>query len=89
MTNAEIIAIIATSVVSIFGFLLKSAVSSVTDRLDAVGTKVDILVAQFAAATVRAETNSAEIERLRERLHEFSNIVTVVHNTQQRCKHCN
>ena len=89
MSTSEIIAIIASGVVSFMVFLLKSAVNSVNDRLDSLADKVDILVEKFAASAVRAETNSAEIERFRTRLHDISNIVMEVQNTQKRCKHCN
>ena len=89
MSTSEIIAIIASGVVSFMVFLLKSAVNSVNDRLDALGDKVDILVEKFAASAVRAETNAAEIERFRTRLHDISGIVMEIQATQKRCKHCN
>lgn len=89
MSTSEIIAIFATGIVSIMGFLLKSAVNSVTDRLDTLGEKVDILVERFAASSVRAENNSAEIERFRSRLHELSGIVMEISATQKRCRACN
>jgi hypothetical protein len=89
MSTSEIIAIIASGVVSFMVFLLKSAVNSVNDRLDALGDKVDILVEKFAASAVRAETNSAEIERFRLRLHDLSNTVMEISATQKHCKHCN
>jgi hypothetical protein len=89
MSTSEIIAIVASGVVSFMVFLLKSAVNSVNDRLDSLGSKVDILVEKFAASAVRAENNAAEIERFRTRLHDISNIVTEVQMTQKRCKHCN
>ena len=89
MSTSEIIAIIASGVVSLAVFLLKSAVNSVNDRLDSLADKVDILVEKFAASAVRAETNSAEIDRFRTRLHDISNVVMEVQATQKRCKHCN
>jgi len=89
MSTPEIIAIVASGVVSFMVFLLKSAVNSVNDRLDMLGSKVDILVEKFAASAVRSENNTAEIERFRTRLHDISNIVTEVQMTQKRCKHCN
>jgi hypothetical protein len=89
MSTSEIIAIIASGVVSFMVFLLKSAVNSVNDRIDMLGSKVDILVEKFAASAVRAENNAAEIERFRTRLHDISNIVTEVQMTQKRCKQCN
>ena len=89
MSTSEIIAIIASGVVSFMVFLLKSAVNSVNDRLDSLADKVDILVEKFAASSVRAETNSAEIERFRARLHDISGIVMELQATQKRCKHCN
>jgi hypothetical protein len=89
MSTSEIIAIVASGVVSFMVFLLKSAVNSVNDRLDSLGSKVDVLVEKFAASAVRAENNAAEIERFRTRLHDISNIVTEVQMTQKRCKHCN
>jgi hypothetical protein len=89
MSTSEIIAIVASGVVSFMVFLLKSAVNSVNDRLDMLGSKVDILVEKFAASAVRAENNAAEIERFRTRLHDISNIVTEVQMTQKRCKQCN
>jgi len=89
MSTSEIIAIVASGVVSFMVFLLKSAVNSVNDRLDMLGSKVDILVEKFAASAVRSENNAAEIERFRTRLHDISNIVTEVQMTQKRCKQCN
>ena len=89
MSTSEIIAIVASGVVSFMVFLLKSAINSVNVRLDSLGSKVDILVEKFAASTVRAENNAAEIERFRTRLHDISNIVTEVQMTQKRCKQCN
>jgi len=89
MSTSEIIAIVASGVVSFMVFLLKSAVNSVNDRLDLLASKVDILVEKFAASAVRAENNSAEIERFRTRLHELSGIVMEVSATQKRCRHCN
>ena len=89
MSTSEIIAIVASGVVSFMVFLLKSAVNSVNDRLDMLGSKVDILVEKFAASAVRSENNAAEIERFRTRLHDISNIVTEVQMTQKCCKQCN
>jgi hypothetical protein len=89
MSTSELLAIIASGVVSFMVFLLKSAVNSVNDRIDMLGSKVDILVEKFAASAVRAENNAAEIERFRTRLHDISNIVTEVQMTQKRCKQCN
>ena len=88
MTTPEIIAIVATCIVSMFGFLLRNAVNSVTDRLDSLGEKVDTLSEKFAAATVRAETNTEEIDRLRLRIHDLSNIVMALQGLMARCKHC-
>jgi len=85
MSTSEIIAIVASGVVSFMVFLLKSAVNSVNDRLDLLGSKVDILVEKFAASAVRSENNAAEIERFRTRLHDISNIVMEVQAT---CKQC-
>ena len=89
MSTSEIIAIIASGIVSFMVFLLKSAVNSVNDRLDSLADKVDILVEKFAASAVRAETNSAEIERFRTRLHDISNEVQKLKATQDRCRTCN
>ena len=89
MSTSELLAIIASGVVSFMVFLLKYAVNSVNDRIDMLGSKVDILVEKFAASAVRAENNAAEIERFRTRLHDISNIVTEVQMTQKRCKQCN
>ena len=85
MSTSEIIAIVASGVVSFMVFLLKSAVNSVNERIDMLGSKVDILVEKFAASAVRSENNAAEIERFRTRLHDISNIVMEVQAT---CKQC-
>ncbi len=88
MTTPEIIAIIATGIVSMFGFLLRNAVNSVTDRLDILAQKVDNLTERFAAASVRSEVTVAEIDRFRQRLHELSGVVMEVQVTQKNCKQC-
>jgi peptidoglycan hydrolase CwlO-like protein len=71
-----------------FGFLLKNAVNNVTERIDSLGDKVDILVEKFAASAVKNEHNTEEIKALRHRMHDLSNIVAEVKIIQDRCKAC-
>jgi uncharacterized membrane protein len=89
MSTSEIIAIIASGVVSFMVFLLKSAVNSVNDRLDALGEKLDLLSTKFAAAAVRDENYTSEIERFRVKIDLLTVDVHKIKNTQERCKHCN
>ena len=88
MSTSEIIAIVASGVVSFMVFLLKSAVNSVNDRLDSLGSKVDILVEKFAASAVKNEHNSEEIKLLRLRIHDLAQEVHIVKAVQERCKSC-
>ncbi len=88
MSTSEIIAIVATGIVSMFGFLLRNAVNNVTDRLDSLGEKVDGLSEKFAAAAVKNDTFENEIDRIRTRVHDLSNIVMPMQGLLSRCKHC-
>lgn len=88
MSTSEIIAIFATGIVSIMGFLLKSAVNSVNEQLKNLRRTVDSLNIQFSASVVRGETNTAEIDRLRLRIDLIASDVQVVKTIQETCKSC-
>jgi uncharacterized protein YoxC len=88
MSTSEIIAIVASGVVSFMVFLLKSAVNSVNEQLKNLSRTVDSLNIQFSASVVRGETNTAEIDRLRLRIDLMSSDIQVVKTIQETCKSC-
>jgi len=88
MSTSEIIAIVASGVVSLMVFLLKSAVNSVNEQLKNLSRTVDSLNIQFSASVVRGETNTAEIDRLRLRIDLMSSDIQVVKTIQETCKSC-
>jgi len=100
MSTSQIVATALTALVGVTVFLLKfmftriaqwleEKLSSLTDRLDALGDKVDSLVTQFAASAVKNEHNSEEIKILRLRMHDLSQDIHIVKAVQDRCKNCN
>jgi len=88
MSTSEIIAIVASGVVSFMVFLLKSAINSVNEQLKNLSRTVDSLNIQFSASVVRGETNTAEIDRLRLRIDLMSSDIQVVKTVQETCKSC-
>jgi uncharacterized protein YoxC len=88
MSTSEIIAIVASGVVSFMVFLLKSAVNSVNEQLKNLSRTVDSLNIQFSASVVRGETNTAEIDRLRLRIDIIASDVQIVKTIQETCKTC-
>jgi|LakMenEpi03Aug12_release.lakeMendotaPanAssembly.Ray.scaffolds.fasta_scaffold2987873_1 hypothetical protein len=88
MSTSEIIAIVASGVVSFMVFLLKSAVNSVNEQLKNLSRTVDSLNIQFSASVVRGETNTAEIDRLRLRIDLIASDVQIVKTIQETCKTC-
>lgn len=97
MTTSQIVAAVLTALVGVVAFLLKfmfskiaqwleEKLSSLTDRLDNLGTKVDSLVAQFAASAVKNEHNAEEIKILRLRMHDLAQEVHILKAIQERKK---
>ena len=89
MTPEQIIAMVATGVVGLLGFFLRSAFSTITTRLDRLEAGLVELVAEMRAGNVQAQNNAAEIVLLRQRQHDLSNEMQIVKAIQQRCRHCN
>jgi len=99
MSSSAIIALIVAIFIGAVYFLLKFMLTSITDglkdtikeltaELKTLGNKVDILSEKYVAASVTAANSAEEIDRIRTRIHDLSNIVMPMQGLLSRCKHC-
>jgi hypothetical protein len=89
MTSEQIIAIVATGVLGMLSFFLRSSFASITSRLDRLETGLAELIAEMRANNVIGNTNAAEIQILRQRYHELSNELQSHKFIIDKCKQCN
>ena len=99
MTTSAIVALIVAGIIGAVSFLLKFMLTSITDglketikeltsELKILGSKVDILSEKYVAASVTAANSVDEIDRIRVRIHDLSNIVMPMQGLLSRCKYC-
>lgn len=89
MTVEQLVAFVASCVVAMLGFFLRSAFGNITSRLDALEKTLGELLAETRASNVIAATNTEEINRLRNRMDVLAGDLQTVKAVQARCRHCN
>lgn len=88
MSQPEIAVIALGSGIAAFGWMIRSAVTSVNSRLERLEVKLNEIVTQVNVSVARQDVNTVEIEKLRVTVHTLQSDVAALDVVQQRCRHC-
>lgn len=89
MTSQEVATIALGAGIAAFGWMIRTAVSSVNARLDKLEGTLTTIVSQVNVSVARQDVNTIEIDKLRGTVHALQSEVAALDAVQSRCKACN